>query len=113
MVRAGCKGRRPPDGDQRVIVAGNASPQTGTIPALITPADMRHLMTGGTNGGEQVFTCDFRITKNAETHVVNPFAGVLPRVHAQQHLLLPGHPRPQWPRRQGRFSRFTVTPPVP
>ena len=63
-------------GDQRVIVAGNCVTPDGINPGTrITPADMRHLMTGGTNGGEQLFTCDFRITKNAETHVVNPFRG--------------------------------------
>ena len=67
-------------GDQRVIVAGNRVTPDGINPGTrITPADMRHLMTGGEWRGA-VFTCDFRITKNAETHVVNPFAGVLPRV---------------------------------
>ena len=49
---------------------------------------MRHLVTGGADGGKKFLAGDFRITQNAETHVVNPFAGAVPRDHARQRLVI-------------------------
>ena len=77
-------------GDQRVIVADNSVTPDGINPgARITPANMRHLVTGGADGRKKFLAGDFRITQNAETHVVNPFAGAVPRDPCAAELYYP------------------------